>query len=135
MAGDMGYMCVYEWGKANQIFIEFHLDGHKASLRSYWAATRENGTNTNTSSNPSRPVPSRSFVIKFDCEYCTALIQGADCYSGHLFDCKKKRENSGVQSKIHTRLETRFQLMHYSETQSLIQADTQTLLLCWKTRK
>lgn len=51
-----GCVCVCKHGEevvcvpmAKQIFIEFHLDGHKESLRPYWAASRENGRSTNTS--------------------------------------------------------------------------------------
>lgn len=46
------YISVCGWGEgfrvqtAGQIFIEFHLNGHKVSLRPYWAASRENSTNT-----------------------------------------------------------------------------------------
>lgn len=85
---------------ADQIFIEFHSDGHEAFPRLHCAASRENGTNTNTSSDPPRPHTSWSLVIKL--RYLIdrverelsgtkfvprrTLVLGADHCSGHLFD-------------------------------------------------
>lgn len=111
------YVCEWVWGQLirapTAIFIEFHLDGHKPSLRPYWAATRENGTNTNMSSNPLCRDTSRSFVLKFDCEFCTEA-----CINTRSRPLLRTLVRFGMQSEIHTHLETCFQLMHYREIRS-----------------
>ncbi len=72
---------------ADQIFIEFHLDGHKAFPRLFCAASRENGTNTNTSSHPPRPYTSWSLVIKLRCLICRVDRQRPSLYRGvHLYE-------------------------------------------------
>lgn len=91
MAGCMGVLYVYRWAEvvrapaADQIFIEFHLDGHKASPLPYCANNRENCTNTNTSSNPLQPHTSWSFVIKLGCLNCRSCTKACISMRGWPF--------------------------------------------------